>query len=63
MLSGYPGPGRHVGLLFSASSLQSWRETRPNLEPMEGKRLVSSWVEGSPEQSFWGGAKAPTDKC
>lgn len=32
MLSGYPGVERHVGLLCSASSLHSWRETRPDLE-------------------------------
>jgi hypothetical protein len=26
-------------------------------------RLVSNWVEGAPEKSFWTGSKAPTDKC
>ena len=25
-------------------------------------RLVSSWVEGPPEKSFWGRTKVPTDK-
>src|SRR4051812_6530818 len=31
MSSGYPAGGRRVGLLCSASSLHSWRETRPDL--------------------------------
>jgi hypothetical protein len=26
-------------------------------------RLVSGWVEGAPQKSFWSGAKAPAEKC
>jgi hypothetical protein len=25
--------------------------------------LVSTWVEGPPEKSFWSGTKAPKEKC
>src|SRR5215210_1602591 len=28
-----------------------------------GKRLVSSWVEGAPEKSFWHSTDVPADKC
>ena len=28
-----------------------------------GKRLVSNWVEGAPEKSFWVVTKVPADKC
>jgi hypothetical protein len=28
-----------------------------------GKRLVSTWVEGAPEKSFWRVTKVPADKC
>ena len=28
-----------------------------------GKRLVSSWVEGAPEKSFWHSTSVPADKC
>ena len=27
------------------------------------KRMVSTWVEGAPEKSFWQGAKVPAEKC
>ncbi|MEO6390608.1 MAG: hypothetical protein ABIP75_02080 [Pyrinomonadaceae bacterium] len=27
------------------------------------KRMVSTWVEGAPEKSFWQSAKVPADKC
>ena len=28
-----------------------------------GKRIVSNWVEGAPEKTFWGGTNIPADKC
>ncbi len=28
-----------------------------------GKRLVSNWVEGAPEASFWQSTKVPVEKC
>ena len=28
-----------------------------------GKRLVTTWVEGAPEKSFWRVTKVPADKC
>ena len=28
-----------------------------------GKRLVSNWVEGAPEKSFWHRTHVPEDKC
>ena len=28
-----------------------------------GKRLVSSWVEGAPEKSWWRVTKVPPEKC
>ena len=28
-----------------------------------GKRLVNTWVEGAPEESFWRVTKIPVDKC
>ncbi len=28
-----------------------------------GQRLVISWVEGAPEQSFWHGTNVPAEKC
>ena len=28
-----------------------------------GKRLVSNWVEGAPEKSFWHRTDVPADKC
>lgn len=28
-----------------------------------GKRLVSSWVEGAPEKSFWHSTNVPAEKC
>ena len=27
------------------------------------QRIVSTWVEGAPEKSFWQSAKVPADKC
>ncbi len=27
------------------------------------KRMVSTWVEGAPEKSFWQSAKVSADKC
>jgi len=27
------------------------------------RRVVSTWVEGEPESSFWQGAKVPVEKC
>ncbi len=27
------------------------------------RRMVSTWVEGAPEKSFWQGAKVPAEKC
>jgi hypothetical protein len=27
------------------------------------KRMVSTWVEGAPEKSFWQSAKVPAEKC
>ena len=26
-------------------------------------RLVSNWVEGAPQKSFWTGTNAPNEKC
>lgn len=28
-----------------------------------GRRLVSAWVEGPPEKSFWHATNVPADKC
>ena len=28
-----------------------------------GERLVSNWVEGTPEKTFWTKTKMPADKC
>ena len=28
-----------------------------------GHRLVSSWVEGGPEKSFWHSTSVPAEKC
>jgi Domain of unknown function (DUF6487) len=28
-----------------------------------GKRLVSTWVAGAPEKSFWRVTEVPADKC
>ena len=28
-----------------------------------GKRLISNWVEGAPEKSFWRSTNVPADKC
>lgn len=28
-----------------------------------GKRLVSNWVEGAPEKSFWHATNVPAEKC
>ena len=28
-----------------------------------GKRLVSNWVEGAPEKSFWHRTNVPAEKC
>jgi hypothetical protein len=28
-----------------------------------GKRLVSNWVEGAPEKSWWHVTKSPEEKC
>ena len=28
-----------------------------------GQRLVSNWVEGAPEKSFWHRTDVPADKC
>lgn len=27
------------------------------------RRMVITWVEGTPEKSFWQSAKVPADKC
>ena len=29
----------------------------------EGPKRMDTWVEGVPEKSFWGRAKAPVEKC
>ena len=28
-----------------------------------GGRLVSNWVEGAPEKSFWHGTNVPAERC
>jgi hypothetical protein len=28
-----------------------------------GQVVVSTWVEGPPEKSFWSGTKVPRDRC
>ena len=32
-------------------------------ERQGANRLVSTWVEGAPEKSFWQGTKVPAEKC
>ena len=27
------------------------------------KRVVTTWVEGAPEKTFWGGSNVQADKC
>jgi hypothetical protein len=60
MLSGYLGAGWHVGLLCSASSLYSCRETRPDLEPKgQGVTLsLSAPDEISTENYNWSRRRA-----
>jgi hypothetical protein len=33
------------------------------LEYKGPNRLVSTWIEGAPEKSFWQGTKVPAEKC
>jgi hypothetical protein len=52
-------------------SLQSTACPKCNGEMVQGftfeidgpKRVVSTWVEGAPESTFWHSAKVPAEKC